>query len=63
MISFFAPDSMPKEALAKEPSNKDFIKTGGLFKPGFFIFMGFVGFINPQQFVKSYLCLGVCLMR
>ena len=35
MLSFFAPDVLPREALAKEPSNKDFIKTGGLFKLGF----------------------------
>ena len=32
---FFTPDGLPREALAKELSNKDCNKTGGLFKPGF----------------------------
>ena len=32
---FFAPNVLPREALANESSNKDCIKTGGLFKPGF----------------------------
>ena len=38
---FFALSVLPREALAKELSNKDCNKTGGLFKPGFLFLMGF----------------------
>ena len=38
---FFALSVLPREALAKGLSNKDCNKTGGLFKPGFLILMGF----------------------
>ena len=49
MLSFFAPDVLPREALAKEPSNKDFKKTGGLFKPGFL----FDGVYKPSVICKK----------
>merc|ERR1712237_311569 len=44
-----ASDVLPREALAKEHSNKDFKKTGGLFKPGFL----FDGVYKPSVICKK----------